>query len=615
MGWWQYLPVTSNSSAPDPLFPDPEREARWRGRFTAFRIGLPSWQLDAPDRNVYLSNSSGVWEIYAWDRATDTHRQVTRRDQGTSHCAISPDGEYIWWFDDTGGDEFGNWVREPFAEGAREAATPGAHAGYPAGLDIGHRVSAVGMATDDGTTIWLTGAERPAEVVYANKHDASVGGLSRDERLLAISHSEHGDSRHPALRVLDTSDGHVVAEKWDGPGKGLDSLGFAPVAGDGRLLVAHERRGKTELLVWDVLADTEVEIDLGLPGEVSADWYPDGTALLIVHTHQARDTLHRYDLATGKLSTVDTPVGTISGASVRPDGTIEYGWSSGAEASVIRSLGVDGTDRVLLEPAGPKAPGSVKLTDVFVPGPGGDIHALIARPEDAGDGPQPVVFGVHGGPHAADEDRFSAWRAVWVDAGFTVIEVNYRGSTGYGSAWRDAIEGRPGLTELADIAAVHDWAVESGLADPTRSVIEGGSWGGYLTLLALGTQAQRWAAGVAAVPVADYVAAYEDEMEPLRDFDRALFGGSPDEVGDVYRECSPITYVDKVRAPVLVLAGENDPRCPIRQINNYLAKLDELGLPHEVYRFDAGHGSLVVAETMRQAAASVDFVLRRLGMR
>lgn len=607
--------MTSDTPTSNSLFSDPELEARWRARFTAFRIALPSWQLDAPDRNVYLSNSSGVWEIYAWDRATDQHRQVTKRDEGTSHGTISPDGQYVWWFDDTGGDEFGSWVREPFEKGPTEAATPGTHAGYPAGLEIGHRVTAVGVATDDGTTIWLSSADRPAEVVYSSKHDAGVGSLSRDERLLAISHSEHGDSRHPALRVLDTSDGHVVAEKWDGAGKGLDALGFAPVAGDARLLVGHERRGKSELLVWDVVADTEAEIDLGLPGEVSADWYPDGSALLVVHTYQARDALYRYDFGTGSLSVVDTPAGTISGASVRPDGAIEYSWSSGAEPSVVRSLATDGTDSVLLEPAGAKAPNSVRLTDVFVPGPGGDIHALIAKPENAGDGPQPVVFSVHGGPHAADEDRFSAWRAVWVDAGFTVVEVNYRGSTGYGSAWRDAIEGRPGLTELADVAAVHDWAVATGLADPARSVVEGGSWGGYLTLLALGTQPERWAAGVAAVPVADYVAAYEDEMEPLRDFDRALFGGSPEEVGDLYRECSPITYIDKVRAPVLVLAGENDPRCPIRQINNYLAKLAELELPYEVYRFDAGHGSLVIAETMRQAAASVDFVLRRLGLR
>ena len=70
--------------------------------------------------------------------------------------------------------------------------------------------------------------------------------------------------------------------------------------------------------------------------------------------------------------------------------------------------------------------------------------------------------------------------------------------------------------------------------------------------------------------MADYLAAYEDEMEGLRAYDRALFGGSPDEVHDVYVRSSPITYVDAVAAPVLVVAGANDPRCPIRQIDNYL---------------------------------------------
>jgi len=140
--------------------------------------------------------------------------------------------------------------------------------------------------------------------------------------------------------------------------------------------------------------------------------------------------------------------------------------------------------------------------------------------------------------------------------------------------------------------------------------MEGGSWGGYLTLLALGTQPERWAAGVAIVPVADYVTAFADEMEPLRDFDRALFGGSPDELPDRYRESSPITYVDQVRAPVLVMAGENDPRCPIQQINNYLDRLVARGAEHSVYRYDAGHGSLVVAELVKQTAIAVDFVRR-----
>jgi dipeptidyl aminopeptidase/acylaminoacyl peptidase len=600
--------------APQELFDDAEREARWRARFTAARVSLPEWARDADERNVYVSNVSGVFEIYAWDRAADTHRQVTDRPHGTSHATVSPDGQRIWWFDDTAGDEFGDWVSEPFggkAEGEPvRPAVPGTHAGYPAGLAVGRDVVAIATDTDDGSTIWLAKHGGTAEVTYTSEHNAGVAALSRDETLLAIGHSEHGDSRHPALRVLSTDDGHTVADKWDGEGKGLDALGFAPVAGDTRLLVAHERRGRDELLVWDVAADTQTVFELDLPGEVTADWYPSGDALLVVHTYRARNTLHRLDLATGELSTLDSARGTIGSAGVRDDGSVEYSLSSAAAPAKVRTLGTDGTDRVLLTPPGPSAPESVAVTDAFVDGPGGQVHALVARPADAGDGPLPTVFSVHGGPHAADEDRFSAYRAVWLDAGFAVVEVNYRGSTGYGSAWRDAIEGRPGLTELEDIAAVHDWAVREGLTDPAKSVVDGASWGGYLTLLALGTQPERWTAGVAVVPVADYVAAYEDEMEPLRDFDRALFGGSPEEVPDRYRDSSPITYVDQVRVPVLVVAGENDPRCPIRQIDNYLARLVERGAPHEVYRYDAGHGSLVVAETIKQTAMSVEFARR-----
>jgi dipeptidyl aminopeptidase/acylaminoacyl peptidase len=143
-------------------------------------------------------------------------------------------------------------------------------------------------------------------------------------------------------------------------------------------------------------------------------------------------------------------------------------------------------------------------------------------------------------------------------------------------------------------------------------VVEGWSWGGYLALLAAGTQPDRWAAALAGVPVADYLAAYEDEMEQLRSFDRALFGGSPDELHDLYVQCSPLTHVAAVRAPVLVLAGENDPRCPIRQIDNYLDALAARGATYEVSRFDAGHGSLVVEQTLRHVATEIDFARRAL---
>jgi dipeptidyl aminopeptidase/acylaminoacyl peptidase len=274
-------------------------------------------------------------------------------------------------------------------------------------------------------------------------------------------------------------------------------------------------------------------------------------------------------------------------------------------------LAADGSDRELFRPPGEPAPGSEPVRDISVPGPGGPIHAFLATP---GPGSSfPTVFCVHGGPAAADEDAFDPTRAAWLDAGFAVVQVNYRGSTGYGSAWRDALTERVGHVELADIAAVHDHLVASGVVDPGRSVIAGYSWGGFLTLLALGVQPARWAAGVAGVPVADYPAAYEDEMEPLRAYDRALFAGSPAEVPDAYRDSSPLTWVDRVRAPVLVLAGENDPRCPIRQVENYLDAMAARGAAYAVYRYDAGHGSGVMAERIRQMACEIAFVRDVLG--
>jgi dipeptidyl aminopeptidase/acylaminoacyl peptidase len=567
-------------------------------------MSRPAWARDAPDRCFYTSNACGTTEVYVWDRAADVHRQVTDRPSGTYAATLTPDGAAVWWFADTDGDEYGHWVGEPFAGGDPAPALPGVEDGYHAGLYVGRAVVAAGTSTDAGTRIWVRRGDAPAEVIYESAEDAGVGGLSEDETLLAISHSEHGDSRHPDLRVVRVADGSTVAEKSDGAGKGLTPLVFAPVAGDPRLLLMHERRGREELLLWDVVADTETEIVLDLPGEVAADFAPDARSLLVWHTHAARTRLHRYDLATGALAELPVAPGCVGSAKVRPDGTVEYTCSSAAEPSSVRALHPDGTDRVLVALPGERAPGSVPVADLWVGPDGNRVHALVAR---AGTGPRPTVFSLHGGPHAADEDRFSPARAAWVDAGFTLVEVNYRGSTGYGSAWRDAIEGRPGLTELEDVAAVLDHCVAEGIADPARCVVEGWSWGGYLALLALGTQPDRWAASIAGVPVADYLTAYADEMEQLRAFDRALFGGSPEEKPESYRVSSPLTYVDAVRAPVLVLAGENDPRCPIRQIDNYLDALAARGAEYAVSRFDAGHGSLVVEQMLRHMATEIDF--------
>ena len=181
-----------------------------------------------------------------------------------------------------------------------------------------------------------------------------------------------------------------------------------------------------------------------------------------------------------------------------------------------------------------------------------------------------------------------------------MAQLNYRGSIGFGAAWRDALIGNIGWPEVADIVSGHEDLLAKGIADPARSVIAGWSWGGYLTLLMHGMHPERFICGVAGVPVADYESAYEDESPLLQAYDRALFGGDPADAGDLLHERSPLTYVDSVTAPLLILAGEHDSRCPLPQILNYVERLKARSHPHELYLFGTGHSSFDVDERIRQ---------------
>jgi dipeptidyl aminopeptidase/acylaminoacyl peptidase len=351
------------------------------------------------------------------------------------------------------------------------------------------------------------------------------------------------------------------------------------------------------------------ELPVDLDGDLSGSWYPDASALLVRRTAGARADLWRYDLRTGLLDPLDLPSGVIEAATARPDGDLWAWWTSAAEPPQIRNLAGD----VVVAPEGPPPPPGVPVEDLVLETPAGRLHALLTRPaSERPPGGYPAVFDVHGGPAAHDEDAYDARSAALSDAGYLVVRVNYRGSTGYGAAWRDALEAAPGLTELEDLASVHAELVRRGEIDPERVGISGGSWGGYLALLALGTQPGLWRVGVAIVPVADYVTAYADEMEGLKAYDRALFGGSPDDVPDAYRRSSPLTYVENVQAPVLILAGENDPRCPLRQVRNYVARLEELGKPHRLHTYEAGHGALVVDQRVDHMRLELEYLAAEL---
>ena len=406
---------------------DSSPDARWKARFHAARMSLPEWAVLRPDHCVFVSNASGTFEIYSWDRSTGATEQVTARANGTTVAAIDPPGEWIWWFDDHDGDEFGVWRKIPFDSTLRTSgshatpdAVPGLPPSYPSGLCLGpDGLAIIGRSTDDGATIYAATPDQDARLLYSHTQHANVSALSRDGTLFAIEHSEHGDTRHPALRVLRVADGAAVADLFDGPGRGLEAVAFAPVAGDSRIICRHERLGRWMPFIWDVVAGAEQPLALDLPGDVSAHWFPDASALLVLHEYEARSSLYRYDLATGSLHPIEIPAGTVAGATARPDGVVEFMWSSGAEPPAVR----DSQGRVVIRAPGPVAPESVPVSDAWVDGPGGRIHALVSKPPDmsaGGDAPVtalPTVFLVHGGPTSHDTDAFFPGVAAWVRFG------------------------------------------------------------------------------------------------------------------------------------------------------------------------------------------------------
>jgi dipeptidyl aminopeptidase/acylaminoacyl peptidase len=218
---------------------------------------------------------------------------------------------------------------------------------------------------------------------------------------------------------------------------------------------------------------------------------------------------------------------------------------------------------------------------------GTSIQAWVGVPEGAG--PFPTVLSVHGGPEGAASDRFSPRLASWLDHGYAVCDLNYRGSTTFGREYQQAIWEHIGHWETEDLAAAAAWLVGEGIAVPRGIVLTGGSYGGYLTLLGLGRLPHLWAGGVALVAVGDWFGMFEESADALRAYQEQIFGGPPDEYPERFRTASPLTYVEDVEAPLLVWQGANDTRCPPEQFRTYEAAARAAGKRIEVEWFEAGH--------------------------
>jgi dipeptidyl aminopeptidase/acylaminoacyl peptidase len=218
-----------------------------------------------------------------------------------------------------------------------------------------------------------------------------------------------------------------------------------------------------------------------------------------------------------------------------------------------------------------------------------EIQGWFTRARD----PRGTIVLVHGGPTAHSEDRFSPEAQFYVHSGFNVLEPNYRGSTGFGLAFRESIKADGwGGREQDDIAAGIRHLIARGLAAPGKVGVTGTSYGGYSSWCAITRYPPELVAAAAPVcGMTDLVVDYNTTRPDLRPYSEEMLGGSPTTAPERYRERSPIHFVDRIRGRLLIVQGARDPNVTPENVSAVRAALDSAGVRHEMLAFeDEGHG-------------------------
>jgi dipeptidyl aminopeptidase/acylaminoacyl peptidase len=600
--------------------------APWKKRYRAPVIGYTQLAKANPTRGLAVGNQTGKWQLYAWEVPAGQLRQMTDTPTGQVIGSISSDGRYIYYHQDKAGNEIGHYVRVPFEGGPPENVTPEMPEYSSFSFEKNQSGNCIGFAAaaSDGFSVYCQFVDTSGKLsaprqLFHHERIAFGPALSCDGEIAVVQATEHTVEQHYNLIAFDTASTGRLAELWDGPDASLDLAMFSPVKGDLRLLATTNRAGVKRPFLWDIRSGERIQLDLGeIEGEVQpVDWSIDGRHILLCQFMQAVQHLYVYDVASDKLTKLEHPSGTYdfwsgSGTYFGPDSEIYAQWQDSTRPT--RLIGLDAATgiktRDVLD-AGEAPPGRPWKSISFRANDGQLLQAWLGVPE--GTGPFPTILDTHGGPEGVMTNVFFPGSQAWLDHGFAFLSVNYRGSTTFGREFQEKIWGNPGHWEVEDMVAARDWLVANQIADPQQILLTGWSYGGYLTLQALGRCPDLWAGGMAGIAIADWRIMYEDSADTLRGYQVALFGGTPQEKLEQYAASSPITYVEQVQAPVLIIQGRNDTRTPARPIEQYEAKMRALGKDIEVRWFEAGHMGMGTEQSILNQEAMMRFAYRVLG--
>ena len=421
-----------------------------------------------------------------------------------------------------------------------------------------------------------------------------------DRRILAVEFISIAESY---VHVIDLSTGETqTLTPRPKPGSQTLFYGSAAWSEDGKALYWTTNEGSEfmRLTRYDLATKKSRPLAAHIPWDVDEfDLSDDGRTIALVANEDGIGKLHVLDVATGRERPApQVPLGQIFGVKFRP-GSQEFGFTLNSARSPSDVYSFDLKSGKLARWTESEMGGldpSSFLEPVLIHYPsfdGREIPAFVYRPPSKFQPPYPVLINIHGGPESQFQPGFTGRQNYLMnELGIAMILPNVRGSSGYGKTFLTLDNGARREDSVKDIGALLDWIAKQPDLDASRVAVTGGSYGGYMSLATMTHYGDRLRAGIDIVGISSFVTFLQNTQDYRRDLRRAEYGDERiPEMRAHLEKISPLTNVARIKKPLLVVQGKNDPRVPLTEAEQILAAVRKNGVPvWYVLGKNEGHG-------------------------